>query len=120
PAPAAWGAEPQDARRNLRLLRVGGGFVARELLTNELVVGLVVVEPLPHVTAIAPRVGTTHVELEAARIGVANQVEPMARPSLAVVRAGEQTVDQSFPGSRRGVFDERLDLFRAGRQSRQV
>jgi hypothetical protein len=117
---SAFGAEPQETGRDHRFLRVGRVLVARELFTNELIVRLIVVERFDHVIAIAPRLGTIHVELEAARIGVANQVEPVARPSLAVMRTGEQPVDQSLPGSGRGVFDEGLDLFRVGRQSRQI
>ena len=41
---SAFGAEPQEAGRDHRFLRVGRVLVARELLTNELIVRLIVVE----------------------------------------------------------------------------
>src|SRR5262249_60347514 len=66
------------------------------------------------------RAGPCPAHAGAPRSGVANQCEPMARPSLAVMRAGEQTVDQSLPGPGRGVFDEGLDLFRSRWQAGQV
>ena len=77
---------------------VGLELVAGELPADEPVVGHVVVERLDHEVAIAPGVRAVVVVLEAVGLGVADQVEPVPRPALAVVRAGEQPVDQPLVG----------------------
>ena len=78
-------------------------LVARDLLLDEAVVGLVLVERLDHVIAIAPDVGPRLIALEAFAIGVARQVQPVPRPALAVVRRGEQAVDHFLERIGRGV-----------------
>ena len=73
-----------------RLGIVGKQFVAGELLQHEAVVGLVGVEGVDDVVAITPGVGAVVVGLVAVAVGVADEVQPVARPAFAVVRAGEE------------------------------
>ena len=69
-------AGAQIAGGDERFLVAGEHFVARDLLADEAVVRLVRCEGLDHVIAIAPRVGTLQVQLEAVGIGIANDVQP--------------------------------------------
>ena len=101
-----------------RVLRID--LVAGELLFDEFVVGLVAVETLHHVVAIAPGVGAVHVVLVAVALGEADDVEPVAAPLFAVVRRGQQTVDDFLPGVGRFVGEEGVDLFGSGRQAGEV
>ena len=64
-------------------------------------------DPVP---AIAPGVVAIAVELKAAGVGVANQVEPVASPALAVVRRGEKVVDNFFVGVGGGVVEKGADF----------
>ena len=90
------------------------------MLFQQQVVRLVVVECPHDVIAIAPCLWTVDVELETAGIGIANQVQPVARPPLPVLRRVEQLVHQSFPGSGRLVDNERFELFGRWRHPQQV
>ena len=58
--------------------------VAGDLLDHEPVVGQVGVECTDHVVAIAEGVGDVVVELVPGGLGVADQVEPVPGPALAV------------------------------------
>src|SRR5262249_23773556 len=51
---------------------------------------------------------------------VAHQVEPVSAPALAVLRRGEQALDQFLVGVGCGIADERLDLCRSWWQANQV
>ena len=53
-------------------------------------------------------------------LGVADQIKPMSRPTLAVSRRREQTIDDFFISVRRNVVDKRFDFFRRRRQADQV
>ena len=88
-------------------------------MTNS-VVGLVAVEGADDVVAIAPGVGAVRVVLEAVGVGVADDVEPVAAPALAVVRRGEQAVDEFLVGVGRLVGEEGVDLFGRRRQAGQI
>ena len=57
--------------------------------------------------------------LVAVRVGVAREVEPRPRPALAVVRRGEQAVDELLVGVRARVGQERVDLRRASAAGRR-
>ena len=63
-----------------------GEQVAGDVLGEEPVVGQVGVEGADDVVAVAPGVGDLVVELVAVRLGVADQIEPVPAPALAVVR----------------------------------
>ena len=124
-----------------------GDAVGSELLDDELVVRLIVVQRVDDVIAIGPSVGetvileeaVTLVDLEAAGIGVAGGVEPVASPAFAVVGRGEEAIDllgvDSFDGASRlagakrhcvrdlcglnGLF-KGIDLLRGGRKANQI
>ena len=104
---------------------VGAQLVAAELLLQKGVVGLVGIERFDHPVAIRPGVGPGPVHLEAVALGEPHDVEPVPRPAFAVVRRGEQPVDEVAIGSvnaagRAAGIVECGDLFRRGRQSREV
>ena len=94
--------------------------VAGDLFVNEAVEGLVAVERVDDVVAIAEGVGESDVLVEAVRVGIAGDVEPVAAPTLTVVRRGEEPVDD--PGERVGalVGEEILDLGFRRRQADQI
>src|SRR5262245_49546028 len=85
-APAARGSQPEEAGGDHRLVGNIVEFVARKLFLDETIGWLVVVEGFGHVVAIAPGIGTVAVEFESVGIGEAHKVEPVPRPSFAVVR----------------------------------
>ena len=72
---------------------VGGQQVAGELLADELVVGQVAVEGVDHPVAVAVHLRDRVVGVVAGGVGVADDVEPVPAPALAVGRRGEQPVD---------------------------
>ena len=56
----------------------------------------------------------------AGRVGVAGQVEPLARPMLAVGGRCQQPIDQPLVGVRAVVGDKRVDLLERRRQADQI
>ena len=80
-----------------------GHLVAGDLFLYKSVVRLVVIEGLDHVVSISPEVRLVRVVLIAARVCIACGIQPVAAPSLAVVRRRKQLVDQPFPGARSRV-----------------
>ena len=56
--------------------------------------------------------------LVAVAVGVAGEVEPGTRPALAVVRRGEQAIDDALVGVGRGVGEKGVDLLRASAAGR--
>ena len=80
---------PQKAHRNLRVQVVRIELVASDLFADEAVVGFVAVERIDHVIAVAPDVRPDVVGLEAVRIGVARQIQPLAAPTLAIARRSQ-------------------------------
>ena len=94
--------------------------VAADVLDDELVVRQVDVEGADHVVAIAECVGDVVVELVSGGLGVADQVEPVPGPALAVVRAGEQPIDQSLVGVGCAIGQEGRDVCGRGRKPGQV
>ena len=69
----------------------------------------VAIERSNHPIAIRPRVVAAHVSLEAVRVGVVGDVEPVPRPTLAVVRRREALVHQFLVRVGIVVSHERLD-----------
>ena len=99
--------------------RRAGQLVAGELLARELVERQVVVEGVDDVLAVE-RLGLFVVGVVAHRVGVAHEVEPVNRHALAVMRTGQQPVDQFAKGARRRVGDKRPHLFPSRRQPGEV
>ncbi len=77
-------------------LIAGKHLVAGDLLLDEAIVGLVVIEGADHVIAIAPGVRPVLIEFEAIGVGVANHVQPLRGPALAIMRRREQAIDYFF------------------------
>src|SRR5260370_4929346 len=75
-------------------LRLPRQQIARQLLADELVVRRIVVERLNHVVAILVSLGNREVALAAIGVGIADDVEPLAAPTLAVRFRSEKAVDQ--------------------------
>ena len=94
--------------------------IARQLLLHETRVGLVLVEAADDVIAIRPRVRARLILVVAVRLAVVNDVQPVPRPALAVVRRREQSFHQLFVGLRVLVRSKRFDLLRLRRQAGQV
>ncbi len=103
-----------------RFLVAGKHFVAGDLFLDEPVVRFVAIERIDHVIAIAPGVRAVGIEFEAVGIGVAHHIQPFQRPALAVVRRGEQAVDNFFVCVGRFVLDEGVDFGRSGRQADEI
>ena len=94
--------------------------VSRDLLANELVVGFVVLEGIDDVVPVL--VGFRHGKIARVpgSVRVANDVQPVASPALAVGRRRQQAVDE-FRVSLRGIgCDEGLHLAGRRRQPGQV
>ena len=75
----------------------GVEFVARQLLDEEAMVGLVVIESPNDVIAILPSVRLGTIALETVGFRIANHVQPMTPPTLTEPRVGQQTIDDYFP-----------------------
>ena len=88
----SWSNRRARARKPVATIRAayfsGGPLrreeVAGELLAEELVVGLVAVEGVDHPVAVPPGVRQRVVAVLAGGVGVADEVEPVPAPALAV------------------------------------
>ena len=58
--------------------------------------------------------------MEAVGVGVAHDVEPVAREVFAVARRGEQTRDDAVVGIGRAVGEKRIHFLRRRRQAREI
>ena len=89
------GAHAQKAQRDQTLgpfLAFGAlvfQFVTRQLFLDKQVVRFVRVESANHVIAISPRGGPLGVDGESVALGKACQVQPVARPALAITAIGQ-------------------------------
>ena len=95
--------------------------VAGDLEPDEIRIGHVAIEGLDDPVAVAP--GFAEVALrgqldQVAGIGVADDVEPVPAPPLAIGRRGQQPVHHPREGVGRRVGQERLDLLGGRRQAR--
>ena len=85
---------------------VGRDLVAGQLEPDELIVRQVTVQGAHDPVAVSPGVRPRLVELEAIGVGITRQVEPVLRPALAVLRAGQQAVDDLLISIRRAIVLE--------------
>ncbi len=100
-----------------------GQHVAGELFDRELVEGHVGIEGLNHPVAVGPHAAIA-ILLVTVGIGVAGQIEPLAGPPLAVLRAGQQPIDETFvrcvQRGRRDFAFESCEFLRQRRQADEV
>ena len=80
-----------------------GEQIPGEVFLQEPVIGHVLVEGADEVVAVLPGVSDGVVGLMAARLRVAHEVHPVARPTLAEVGGGEQLIDGVFAFGRTGL-----------------
>ena len=95
-----------------------GEQVAGQLLADKLVVRQVAVKAVDHIIAILECFGNRIIGGIPRGVGIANQVEPMTTPTLAVGGAGEQPFDQPRVGIGRSIVNKRINLGRCGGKSR--
>ena len=88
------GADPgtDETRRDDLVRAARGQQVPRQLLTHEPVERLVVVERLDDVVAIRPDAAEV-VDVNAVGVAVSRDIQPVARPVLAITGTGQQAID---------------------------
>ena len=97
--------------------------VTGDLLPDELVIRQIAVEGVYDPVAIPIRLGHVRFSADAARIervGVANDIEPVSAPTLAVMRRGQQSVHDFGESIRRIVREKRFDFPGRRRQANQI
>ena len=112
-------AQRQEAHRGQRTLVAAQiQLLGGQLLENELIVRQVSVERVDDV--IAEGVGVREAALGgedvALAVGVAGDVQPVARPALAVLWRRQQSLDDLVKGVGRSIRNERGDFGRRRRQ----
>ena len=96
-----------------------GEQVAGKLLDRELIESLVLVEGVDDPLAILPQRAFV-VEMQAVRVAIPHQVEPITRHVFAESFRLEQPIDHAFVRTRLVVVQERIDLGRRRRQAGQI
>ena len=91
--------------------------VSGELFADELVVGDVGIESADQVVAVAPGLRNGGIAFAAVRIGVADEVHPVAGEVFAVARRSQQAVDDLVESVCRGVCFESGDFSGGGREA---
>ena len=101
------------------MIRLFHDAVGGDLELDELIERQVAVEGShqPIAVGVGEGVAVVPVEVVAAGVGVAGDIHPVARPALAIGRAGEEFVDECIPGGVVRLPGNPLDLFRRGRQT---
>src|SRR5205085_10063587 len=82
-------AESIVSGRYDRVWIAGLQLIASDLLADETVVGFVIVQRTDDIVAIAPRIRAVGVRFITVGLRITNEIEPVARPMLAVARTGE-------------------------------
>ena len=120
-APALVRLAVQAVKCGRQPLLVGGARdqVAGKLPGDEPVVGQVLVEGADN--PISPRRHVAvHVRLISVCVGVAGKIQPVAGHALAVMRRGQEPVDQLLVRIRGTVGEKRVHLRQAWRQAREI
>jgi hypothetical protein len=116
----AIGADAIVTSAGARLRIVRPEFVCGDLLFRKTIVGLVVIEGLDYVIAIAPGFERVRVLFETGSIGITHQIEPMPAPFFSVARRDKQRIDKLLPGVWRLIAQKRAHLFGRGWKSMQI
>ena len=113
-------AEEPDSHPHLGGFRIE--LVAGDLLTDELIVGFVLIEGTDHVVPVSPCIAPREVVRKPGGVGVADDIQPVASPVFSIMRAGQETIDHLSKCLlvRYRVSDKRLDLLRCWRQTDEV
>lgn len=102
---------------------VGFEFIARKLPAKKGVEGHVLIEGADHEIAEVMSGGSIGIAFLSVAIGVASDIQPVSSPALAVVRTGEQFVDQRSDGElgiARVRLDERSGLLWSWREADEI
>src|SRR5439155_24248531 len=78
-----------EAYRNPSVEIVRIELISRNLLSNEPIVGLVLIKRVDHVVAITPYIRARLVRLKTVGVGVSCEVQPVPAPALPVLRIRE-------------------------------
>ena len=97
--------------------------IAGDLLAEEVGVGKIAVEGVDHPVAVAP--GLAKIALggqlnEIAGIGIADDVEPVPPPALAIPRRGQQPLDHGLKGLGRLIGEKGCHLLGGRREADQI
>src|ERR1700722_14142616 len=95
-----------------------GKNVAGQLLRDKPIVRLIGIEGIDDVVAISPGIRNRIVRRFTSGIGIANHIEPISSPFLAIPQRCQQMVHYFFEGIRCDVFEKSLDLVGCGWQPR--
>jgi hypothetical protein len=112
-------AQPVVAGGDLLFLARVGKQVARQLLPREHVEPLVAVERLDDPVPVGPDTDVL-IAVIAHRIGIADQVEPVLRHALAVMRGGQQAIHQALVRIRPAIRKKCVDLLRLGWETEEI
>jgi hypothetical protein len=114
-------SEAEEARGD-EPIGAGVDLIARDLLAKELVEGFVGVEGSQDVVSVAPQRETLGVDRKAVRVGITDDVEPVAPPPRAVFRRLEEAVRGARAGRRVAapIGEQRLDVFGPRGQTEQI
>ena len=110
---------PQKTSSHQLILRWIRQQVARQLLDDELRIRQVAIERLDHPIAIGPHLPDL-IFLIAVGIGIARGIQPVAAPTLAIMRRLQQPVHLLLVGALAFVLQEGVHFRNGGRQADQV
>ena len=113
-------AQADEAGRDHAAVGAVRQLIARKLLRDKPIVRQIVIEGVDDPIAVPPRAGLFLVAFVATGVGIADDIEPIPRPVLAVERRCEQSIDESRVGIRGGIVRELVDLLSRRRQADDV
>ena len=114
------GPHPTVTGRGESFSVVGKQLVSGQLLLEEAVVRQIAIERTDHIVAVLVRQRSSRVGVEARGLGEPHHVEPHPAPSLAVMRAGQQPLDQLLVSLGRFIGQKLSRLFGSRRQPDQI
>ena len=93
--------------------------ITRKLFNGETIKRLVLIQRLNHPIAVRPHHALA-INRVAVGIGIPRLIEPVPPPTLAIMRAAQQSFDLLFVGMGAGVLQKCGKLFRRWQQTRQI
>ena len=112
------GGEKSSGNDGLRIIR--HDHIPRDLLADELIIGLVSIERFNDIVTIAPHIGAQLITLKAVCVGVMGDVEPVPCPALAVMGGVQQFIHQLLIRLGIRIFHKLLHPFRGWWQADQI